>query len=242
MTRIEWENELKKNMKGLPDSEQARVLEYYNEMFADGLEFGKSEKQLIAEFGNPVDVAYRIMTEYGMEERVKEGDRTPESTDRARNIHVETPPDFWAGRGAKRAHGDDPVADFDNKSKENAFAAEKKERKAGSITPGSAAGFAAEVILLGWLPVTLAVVLVTLGISVLAVGYCCAAGAVWAIIASFMPLLTMGVRIVGFSMALAAAGIAVLIIPLTAAILKGIGKGSLKIFKCFFGWFFKRRT
>ena len=64
MTRIEWENELKKNMKGLPESEQTRVLEYYNEMFADGIEFGKSEKQLIAEFGNPSDVAYKILSEY----------------------------------------------------------------------------------------------------------------------------------------------------------------------------------
>ena len=96
MTRIEWENELKKNMKGLPESEQTRVLEYYNEMFADGIEFGKSEKQLIAEFGNPVDVAYRIMTEYGMDERVKDGERTIEPPDRTKNVFVETPPDFWA--------------------------------------------------------------------------------------------------------------------------------------------------
>ena len=129
MTRIEWENELKKNMKGLPESEQTRVLEYYNEMFADGIEFGKSEKQLIAEFGNPVDVAYRIMTEYGMDERVKDGERTIEPPDRTKNVFVETPPDFWAGRGAKRAHGDEPVTKVDNKSKENAFAAEKKEKR-----------------------------------------------------------------------------------------------------------------
>lgn len=102
MTRIEWENELKKNMKGLPESEQTRVLEYYNEMFADGIEFGKSEKQLIAEFGNPVDVAYRIMTEYGMDERVKDGERTIEPPDRTKNVFVETRPIFGRDAEPKR--------------------------------------------------------------------------------------------------------------------------------------------
>ena len=243
MTRIEWENELKKNMKGLPEAEQTRVLEYYNEMFADGLEFGKSEKQLISEFGNPVDVAYRIMTEYGMDERVKDGERTIEPTDKTRNVLVETPPDFWAGRGAKRSKEPEiaPKPKSVEKKKENAFDTEKKKRS-GGITLGSTIGFAAEVVLIGWLPLTIIIVLVSLGISVLAVGYGCAAGAIWAVIASLMPGLAAGVRIVGFAMALVAAGLACFIIPQTVAIAKGIGKAFLGILKGFFGWFFKGRA
>ena len=239
MTRIEWENELKKNMKGLPESEQTRVLEYYNEMFADGIEFGKSEKQLIAEFGNPVDVAYRIMTEYGMDERVKDGERTIEPPDRTKNVFVETPPDFWAGSKKKKAQTPETPEKSKNNRKENAFDAERKERKTGGITLGSTLGFIAEVVFLGWLPLTSVVVLVALGISVLAAGFGFAAGAVWAVIASLMPGLTAGVRIVGFAMALVAAGLACFIIPQTATIAKGIGKCSVGITKGFFGWYFK---
>ena len=66
-----------------------------------------------------------------------------------------------------------------------------------------------------------------------------AAGAVWAVIASLMPGLTAGVRIVGFAMALVAAGLACFIIPQTATIAKGIGKCSVGITKGFFGWYFK---
>ena len=46
-------------------------------------------------------------------------------------------------------------------------------------------------------------------------------------------------RIVGFAMALVAAGLACFIIPQTATIAKGIGKCSVGITKGFFGWYFK---
>lgn len=64
MTKYEWESELKKNIHRLPDDEIKRVLEYYGELFEDNIERGKSESVIINEFGNPVDVAYRIMSEY----------------------------------------------------------------------------------------------------------------------------------------------------------------------------------
>lgn len=64
MTKYEWEHELKKNIHRLPADEIARVLDYYNEIFEDNIERGKSEREIIREFGNPVDVADKILSEY----------------------------------------------------------------------------------------------------------------------------------------------------------------------------------
>lgn len=63
MTKYEWERELEKNLHALPKEERKRVLEYYNELFMDKIESGGTETSVIAEFGNPYDVANRIMSE-----------------------------------------------------------------------------------------------------------------------------------------------------------------------------------
>lgn len=64
MTKYEWESELKKNIHRLPDEEIKRVLEYYDELFEDKIEQGKSEREIIYGFGNPADVADKIMSDY----------------------------------------------------------------------------------------------------------------------------------------------------------------------------------
>ena len=67
MTKYEWETELKKNIHRLPPDEIKRVMEYYGELFDDYAERGKRETEIIHEFGNPVDVADKIMSEYDAE-------------------------------------------------------------------------------------------------------------------------------------------------------------------------------
>lgn len=64
MTKYEWETELRKSIHRLPADEIKRVLEYYGELFEDMIERGKSEREIINEFGNPVDVADKILSEY----------------------------------------------------------------------------------------------------------------------------------------------------------------------------------
>ncbi|MCM1043720.1 MAG: DUF1700 domain-containing protein [Corallococcus sp.] len=64
MTKFEWERQLKKGLSGLPKSEQQRALEYYNELFADKIDAKMKEQEIIAEFGNPYDVANRIICDY----------------------------------------------------------------------------------------------------------------------------------------------------------------------------------
>lgn len=67
MTKYEWETELKKCIHRLPPEEIKRVMEYYSELFEDHIERGKNETQIINEFGNPVDVAFKILSEYDAE-------------------------------------------------------------------------------------------------------------------------------------------------------------------------------
>lgn len=64
MTKYEWESELKKNIHRLPAEEINRVLEYYGELFADKIEQGWNEYEIVRQFGNPVDVADKILSDY----------------------------------------------------------------------------------------------------------------------------------------------------------------------------------
>lgn len=73
MTKYEWERQLKKGISGLPKAEQQRVLDYYNELFADKIDAGLREQYIISEFGNPYDVANKILVDF-----YNEGKENPE--------------------------------------------------------------------------------------------------------------------------------------------------------------------
>jgi len=64
MTKYEWERELKRHIAVLPKSEQARIFDYYGEIFEDRIEAGMRENDIIYEFGNPFDVAQKILADY----------------------------------------------------------------------------------------------------------------------------------------------------------------------------------
>lgn len=64
MTKYEWDSELRRNLSGLPLAEQQKAFEFYNELFEDKIEMGMSESAVVREFGNPFDVARRIIGEY----------------------------------------------------------------------------------------------------------------------------------------------------------------------------------
>lgn len=67
MNQQEWLLELERYLSVLPTSEQKRVSDYYREMIADRLEAGKSEEEVIAEFGNPYDAAQEVIEGYKAE-------------------------------------------------------------------------------------------------------------------------------------------------------------------------------
>lgn len=63
MTRIEFMNELKSRLGGFSSTETARVLEYYEELFSDSLEAGKTEEEIIAGLDTPEAIAERVRVE-----------------------------------------------------------------------------------------------------------------------------------------------------------------------------------
>ena len=63
MTKYEWERRLKKCLSDLPLREQNKVYDYYDELFADKIECGMREEDIIDEFGSPYEVADRIRNE-----------------------------------------------------------------------------------------------------------------------------------------------------------------------------------
>lgn len=69
MTKYEWDRQLKKGISSLPAGEQRRVLEYYNELFSDKIDAGMKEQEVIAEFGNPYDVANKLIVDYYNEDK-----------------------------------------------------------------------------------------------------------------------------------------------------------------------------
>lgn len=74
MTKFEWERQLKKGLSGLPAAEQQRVLDYYGELFSDKIDAGMKEEDIVAEFGNPFEVANRILVDF-----YSDGKSTPET-------------------------------------------------------------------------------------------------------------------------------------------------------------------
>lgn len=61
MTYIKWKDEVEGYLVTLPAEEKQRIFSYFSEMYADKRDAGKSEAQIIEEFGAPYDVAKRIL-------------------------------------------------------------------------------------------------------------------------------------------------------------------------------------
>ena len=65
MTFSEWKKALRRSLDDLPDEEIDTAIEYYKEMFADMTEAGRSEEDILAEFGAPAECAERILRDRG---------------------------------------------------------------------------------------------------------------------------------------------------------------------------------
>lgn len=113
MTKYEWERQLKKGISGLPKEEQQRVLDYYNELFADKIDAGLREQYIISEFGNPYDVANKILVDYYNGDKdnpdvdayiYADSDDIDEAFDDAADVKTAEPPKrkTWAERKEER--------------------------------------------------------------------------------------------------------------------------------------------
>lgn len=204
MTKYEWETELKKNIRRLPDDEIKRVIDYYGELFADKAERGESEREIINEFGNPVDVADKILSEYDGEIKPQDvgGDGIfPELAD----LHE---------RGSERKQPSITVVRTDGKAvkRDDGIKPDEKKRSARprgrGIDPVRLALFIVVNVITCFLPVILFATALAVLASLIAAGGICALGGIAGAVISFGPIFcgSVGAGVAQLGMCLAVAG------------------------------------
>jgi len=63
VTRSEFINEMESALAGLPHSEVSRITEYYDEIFNEALDDGKTEEEICEGLDKPEDIAGRVRAE-----------------------------------------------------------------------------------------------------------------------------------------------------------------------------------
>lgn len=233
MTKYEWEHELKKNIHRLPADEIARVLDYYNEMFEDNIERGKSERVIIREFGNPVDVADKILSEYDGELLPIEGASiTPEKPN---NRDSQTDSDIFSGHDDNKH--DDTIADKStagtveqNKKGDydNLDEVDKRNVKVSLfLVFNFITGFAFVIV-----AAVLWVVLAAFTVAGVGMGI----GGAYAFVVSFGPMFTggFGAGLAQLGMGLALVGLGIMLVVGCVKLIRTYGKATKTLFNSIF--------
>ncbi|MDR3263847.1 MAG: DUF1700 domain-containing protein [Clostridiales bacterium] len=63
MKKSKFEKKLFKQLGSLPKAEKIKIIEYYNELYLDQKELGRSDDEIIAEWGSPSDIALKVLNE-----------------------------------------------------------------------------------------------------------------------------------------------------------------------------------
>lgn len=220
MTKYEWFTELKRNIHRLPDDEVRRVTDYYDELFEDNIERGKTELEIIREFGNPSDVADKIMSEFDGE--LKDDDVTDMPPRKEKNMRSADGNDD--ARRATKVNGDGTAAmhaDGEDVDKRNV-------KIAAFIVVNVVTCFAPMIIaLVVW------IVLAALAVA----GAAIAIGGVAAAVVSFGPMFAVefgtGFAQLGIALVLAGAGIVMAV--LCVYLIKQYAKFNVYCVKSIFG-------
>ncbi len=72
MTKLEFLDELKKALCGLPSEDIQKSLEFYSEMIDDKIEDGLSEEDAVSQIGNIGDIAKQILSDIPITKLVKQ--------------------------------------------------------------------------------------------------------------------------------------------------------------------------
>ena len=78
MNRAEFMNALNGALNGLPQAEIDKAREYYDELFSDGLEAGRTEEDICAGLDHPEVIAGRIRGELGLQYEAQSGPQQPQ--------------------------------------------------------------------------------------------------------------------------------------------------------------------
>lgn len=150
-----WFASLKRSLGKIPEEERGNIMDYYEEIFADSEEKGKTSEEIISELGSPAHAAEKILAE---EEKngilLKSGKKTKLN------------PAVGDG-GKKEIASEEKYFPEPGESKPAADAAKSKKRKTG-VAP--AIGLAFFWILIG-IPVSIAAltILLSVGVSLAAI-------------------------------------------------------------------------
>ncbi len=224
MTKYEWETELKKNIHRLPADEIARVLEYYDELFADKIERGYGETEIISQFGNPADVADKIISDYDGETEERKHETVPVySPSKAREEEAR----------AVETGAEEPKAETEKDEKP------QKEKKTVRKTNGSrlALFLVANVLTAFALFIVIGSLWIVAGTVIIA-GFACIGGgvleAIFSVISVFRGFAGAGFAQCG--VCLAAVGIGVIIVSASGNILKFMFACTKKLFTAIHNW------
>lgn len=220
MTKYEWESELKKSIHRLPADEIKRVVEYYDELFYDKVERGFSEKEIIAEFGNPVDVADKILSEFDDNAAAATGVPIPDMKKDAGNMKAE------AAKAEKAAPSS--AANETSKSVDKPTDGGKTERQ---LLGGRLAVFVVFAIIFGGIFAGVAVALWSVVFAVGVSGVACTAAGAACVIPSVIQMANgFGAGLAQAGICLIACGVGILLIVLTVQLVKA---GIFLTKKCF---------
>lgn len=231
MTKYEWERELKRNLHRLPEAEQDRIFDYYTELFMDKIDNGETEQGIIREFGNPFDVANRILSDYDEEQLAPIVPAPPPDKNRQKTRSVPPPPNAYA---APMPPPDAWAAPYPADGP--AYAARPDPAK----RPGRRFNGVKSVLL--FIPMLLVGILVFgLGIGLFAAAIAMAAASVGLVVGGVVSvvfsLFTMGTAVtVGLAQlaaGVAIAGLGLLLLPFCLKGSKALGKWTFKSLRVF---------
>ena len=72
MTKLEFLEELKKELCGLPSEDVQKSLEFYSELIDDKIEDGLSEEDAVSQIGNIEEIAKQILSDIPITKLVKQ--------------------------------------------------------------------------------------------------------------------------------------------------------------------------
>ena len=248
MTKYEWESELKKNIHRLPSDEIKRVMEYYDELFADKIEQGLKETEIVSQFGNPVDVADKILSDYDgeMPEReetpvpsVKKSDKGAEDTEPVIADYKQPSP--------AKSDTEPMIAEYKEPCKNDGGTAEteskKKSTRKREFNFGRLLAFVLINVFTGFVLFIFAASVWIAFASVTIAGFACAAGGVAGIVISIGTLFGghAAIAFAQIGISVAAVGIGMIMEVVCFKAIKWLAIGTKKFFGLIFDWVYEKK-
>lgn len=239
MTKYEWESELRRNIIALPPDELKRIFEYYDELFADKAESGKSETQIVSEFGNPADVARKLLSEYFSS---NDSDCAEQTEAPVKAVQTETP-----AKAEIPVQTETPAQAEEAKQTEASVKADgeakpiAKPEKKGGVSAGETVAFVLVLVLFGFACVGLLFAMWSVATSIIASGvFMILGGTVQAFAGIPVFAESFGAGLAQIGISVCAIGLGIVIAANIRGIIKLAVKGTKGLYHLFIGWYVKK--